>query len=153
MKTKLKIAAVGALVALALPMAAQAQWWAQHPAYLHAMSNLRQAYWLIERHDDWDSPAKPEEARAANEIRAAYQELKQAAIVDDKDIDDQPPPNFPWGDHRGRLHKAMDLLRDSHNQVSGEEDTPQARGLRDRAVKHIDEAGRWTDAAIHAWNF
>jgi hypothetical protein len=137
----------------AAPLAAHAQWWSQHPAYLHAMANLRTAYWL-EAHREPAGPAQSaDERKALNEIRVAYQELKDASLVDDKDINDQPPANFDFGDHGGRLHRALDLLRDAHDQIAKEEDNPAARGLRDRAAHHIDDAGRATAAAIHAWHF
>ena len=149
----LSLAVAAMACAAAAPMAAHAQWWSQHPAYLHAMSNLRTAYWL-EAHRMPDDPAQSQdEGRALREIRAAYQELKNASLVDDKDIDDQPPANFAFGDHRGRLHQAMDLLKDAHDQIAREEDNPAARGLRDRAAHHIDDAGRFTAAAINAWGF
>ena len=87
------------------------------------------------------------------QIRYAYQELKDASIMDDKDIDAQPPADFAFFDHRGRLHRALDLLRDAHNDVSGEEDDPAARGFRHEAMKRIDDAARATDIAMHAWGF
>ena len=153
MKTSLKLAILGAGAAVALPFAAQAQWWSQHPGYLHAMSDLRSAYWLISHHETFDPAANDEERHALGEIRAAYGDLKQAAIVDNKDIDDQPPADFRFEDHRGRLRHALDLLHKAHNDIASEEDNPAARGLRDRSIRHIDDAGRWTDAALHAWHF
>jgi len=150
-KFALTLAAFAA-VSLA-PLAAQAQWWQQHPAYLHAMSDLRQAYWLIQHRDLRDPVAKIEEQRASGAIRAAYQNLKDASILDNKDIDAQPPSDMTFGDHRGRLHRALDLLRDAHNEVNREEDDPAARGFKQRALHNIDQAAGATDAALHAWNF
>lgn len=149
----LKITLAGALAALMLPAAAQAQWWQAHPHYLHAMSDLRAAYWLVSHRESVDPMANAEERRAAFEIRAAYQELKNASIRDGKDIDDQPPADMNFGDHRGRLHRAMDLLQEAHNDVSGEEEDPAARGLRARAGGHIDAAARATHDAMVAWRF
>ena len=146
--------ALAAVVAVALtPLAAHAQWWQQHPAYLHAMSDLRQAYWLVEHRETQDRVAKLEERRAAGAIRAAYQSLKDASILDNKDIDDQPPADMTFGDHGGRLHRAMDLLRDAHTEVSKEEDDPAARGFRNRAIQQIDHAAAATNGALQAWNF
>jgi hypothetical protein len=154
MKSKaMRLSLIGAAIALATPLVAHAQWWQQHPAYLKAMSDLRQAYWLVEHRDSIDPVAKAEESQAAGSIRAAYQNLKDASIVDDKNIDDQPPANFDFGDHRGRLHHAMDLLRDAHNDVDHEEDDPAARGFKARALSAIDQAAADTNAALHAWNF
>lgn len=149
----LKLAAVAASALSLLPIAAHAQWWRQHPAYLHAMSDLRQAYWLVEHRDTRDPMAKEEERRAAGAIRAAYQNLKDAAILDNKDIADQPPPDMNFDRRSGRLHRALDLLRDAHNEVAREEDDPAARGFKQRALAQIDRAAAATDAAMHAWNF
>jgi hypothetical protein len=154
MKRNALRAALIAAAGLALaPIAAHAQWWQQHPAYLHAMSDLRTAYWLVTHQDTMNPVKHDEEAHAAWAIRGAYQTLKDASIVDDKNINDQPPPDFNFLDHRGRLHKAMDLLRDAHNAVNREEDDPAARGFKFKALQQIDSAAAATNAAIHAWNF
>ncbi len=153
MRKPLRAALVAAIAALTIPVAAQAQWWQQHPAYLRAMSDLRTAYWLVQHRDSMDPVARAEEGQALRAIRAAYQDLKGASIVDNKDINDQPPADTNFYDHRGRLHHALDLLHDAHDRVSGEEDDPAARGLRARALRDIDAAGRATDIAIHAGNF
>lgn len=154
MRSGVRHLALAAALATALtPLAAHAQWWQQHPAYLHAMSDLREAYWLVEHRDSRDPLAKAEERKAGQEIRAAYQSLKDASIVDRKDIADQPPPDMRFDDRRGRLHRAMDLLRDAHDEVNREEDDPAARGFKKHALKDIDKAARATDAALHAWNF
>jgi hypothetical protein len=152
-KPSLKLSLLGAIGALALPLSAHAQWWSQHPGYLHAMSDLRTAYWMLQHHETFDPVANEEERHAIGEIRAAYLELREASVVDGKDIDDQPPADFAWGDHRGRLHKAMELLRRAQDEIGQEEDNPAARGLRNRAMRHIDEAGRSMIAAFRAWNY
>jgi hypothetical protein len=149
----LKIALTVGLFSLTIPLAAQAQWWQQHPKYLHAMSDLRSAYWLIQHHDPMDPAASFEEGRAMKQIRYAYQALKDASIVDDKNIDDQPPAQFNFYDHRGRLHRALDLLHEAHDDVAGEEEDPAARGLRRDAMRRIDKAAEATDEAIHSWHF
>jgi len=117
------------------------------------MSDLRQAYWLVVHRDSMDPAAKAEENQAAGSIRAAYQNLRDASIADDKNLEDQPPPDFDFGDHCGRLHHAMDLLHDAHNDVDHEEDDPAAQGFKGRALAAIDRAAADTDAAIHAWAF
>jgi hypothetical protein len=149
----IKILALAAFAALTMPVAAQAQWWEHHPGYLHAMSDVRMAYWLIAHREGGDPMANHEEKRALKDVRYAYQELKDAAIMDDRNIDDQPPADMSFYDHRGRLHKALDLLRDAHDQVDREEEDPMARGLKHRAAKRIDDAARSIEAAIGAWNF
>jgi hypothetical protein len=149
----LRVSLIVAIAVLITPMAAQAQWWQSHPHYLHAMSNLRMAYWLVQHRETNDPIANDQEHHALRQIRAAYQELKDASIMDNKNIDDQAPADTNFYDHRGRLHRALDLLREAHNDVTGEEEDPAALGLRHRALKHIDEAAHATDDAIHAWFF
>jgi hypothetical protein len=48
----------------------------------------------------------------------------------------------------GRLHKALELLRKTHDDVAREEDDPMVRGLRNRAIGHIDAAIGATKHAI-----
>jgi hypothetical protein len=148
-----KAAIVAACAAMIIPAAAQAQWWQHHPKYLHAMSNLRTAYWLIAHHEANDPVARPEETAALDRISRAYQNLKDASIVDEKDIRDQPPANMNFWDHRGRLHHALDLLQEARTDVGGEEEDPAARGFRKRALYDIDKAIGATNDAIHAWMF
>ena len=105
MNRLLRVTIVAACAALMLPAIAQAQWWQHHPKYLHAMSNLRTAYWLIAHRDANDPEARPEERAAMKEISRAYQDLKDAAIVDQKDLADQPPANMNFWDHRARRIK------------------------------------------------
>jgi hypothetical protein len=48
----------------------------------------------------------------------------------------------------GRFRKALELLDKAHNDTAQAEDVPQARGMRDRAVHHIDQAHGTVDDAI-----
>jgi hypothetical protein len=86
---------------------------------------------------------------AIAEINKAIGAIKHAAIDDGKNIDDHPSVDLP-ADYRGRLHKALDLLNKVHSDVAREEDDPQTRELRDRAVVHIDAAIDATRGAIQA---
>ena len=52
------------------------------------------------------------------------------------------------GEHGGRLHRAVEILRRVHSDVAREEDDPASRGLRNRAVGNVDEAIHQTEAAI-----
>ena len=142
-----------ALPTFSIPAAAQGQWWSQHPGYLHAMSDLRTAFWMIQHRAPSDPGQSAAEGRAMGEIHAAYGALQRAAVMDDKNIDDQPPAQMSWADHAGRLHEAETLLHRARNDLAQEEDNPAARGLRDRALYHIDDAGRLTAIANSEWGF
>jgi len=80
-----------------------------HPAYLHALSDLRAARWLIEhRPGDWSQTA--DEQEAVRQIDAGIGEIKQAALNDGKNLSDHPPVD-ERSDHRGRIHEAIDFLK------------------------------------------
>jgi hypothetical protein len=109
-----------------------------HPAYLHALSDLRAARWLIEhRPGDWQQSV--DEVESVHRIDAAINEIKHAAIDDGKNIADHPRVD-ERNDHRGRIHEAIDYLRKARADISSGEDNAFANGLRDRAIQHIDGA-------------
>ncbi len=145
-----RLAAVGILGVLPLlwaPMSARADLPGQHPFYLHALTDLRAARWCLE-HRPGDAAVSAREDVAIAEIDAAIREIRRAAIDDGKDIHDHPGVDVAR-DVPGRLHQALDLLRKVHNDVAREEDDPVVRGLRNRAVGHIDRALHATEGAIH----
>lgn len=146
MKLKLKWLMSGLLLLLSLPFAASADLPGNHPYYLHALSDLRTARWLLE-HRPGDVAVSGQEDVAITEIDAAIGEIKHASIDDGKDIHDHPPIDAP-ADHPGRLHKALEILHKVHSDVAREEDDPMTRGLRDRATHHVDEAIHATGHAI-----
>jgi hypothetical protein len=117
----------------------------RHPAYLHALSDLRLARAHLQRPDG--GPLHQQEKDAISEIDKAIGEIKKASIDDGKDLNDHAPvdPSLPWA---GRLHKAVELLDDAHHDVTKEEDDPSAQGLQQRAIDHIDKAHRHVEEAI-----
>jgi len=111
---------------------------AHHPAYLHALTDLRAARWLIEhRPGDWAQSG--DEMEAVRRIDAAINEIRRASIDDGKNLADHPPLD-ERPDHRGRIHEALEYLRKARADVSGAERNGFANGLRDRALGHIDGA-------------
>ncbi len=121
---------------------------ADHPYYLHALSDLRAGRWMIEhRPGDWQTTE--DEAAAVREIDAAITEIRKASIDDGKDINDHIAVDEK-PDHVGRLHEAVDFLRKARQDVNQEEDNAFADGLKARAAKHISEAIAHTAKAIHA---
>jgi len=140
----LKIAAV-ATVALF----AAAPTWAdnpgRHPAYLHALSDLRDARAHLERFSS--DPVDHQEEHAIANIDKAIAEIKHAAIMDGKDVQDHMPVDAHLM-RKGRFHKALELLDKAKRDVSGEEDQPDTQGLQLRVIHHIDEARRSVKHAI-----
>jgi len=116
-----------------------------HPAYLHALSDLRLARAYLDQ-IAWP-PVQRDEEHAIREIDAAINEIKQASIDDGKNLEDHPPIDVRMRPD-GRFRKALELLDKAHNDTARAEDVPQARGMRDRAVRHIDEAHGTVDNAI-----
>jgi hypothetical protein len=134
------------VLALTLSFAANADLPGKHPAYLHALTDLRAARWMLQ-HRPGDAGVSAHEDVAIAEIDAAIGEIKHAAIDDGKNIQDHPQVDVP-NNRPGRLHKALELLHKVHRDVAREEDDPMTRGLRDRAVGHIDAAIHATDGAL-----
>jgi len=62
----------------------------RHPYYIHALSNLRAARWLL-GHRSADLGISIHEEVAQREIEAAINETKRAAWYDGKNLNDHPP--------------------------------------------------------------
>jgi|SRR5450432_1536216 hypothetical protein len=117
-----------------------------HPAYLHALTDLRHARAHLERPDG--GQRGEEESIAIREIDAAIAEIKKASIDDGKNLNDHPPVDSHL-DWPGRLHRAAELLKKAHSDVAQEEDNAFAQGLQQRALDHIDKAHHHVEEAIH----
>ena len=140
----LKIAAAaGVTLFLAAPS------WAdnpgKHPAYLHALSDLRDARAHLEQVSN-NGAVDQEEAHGIEHIDKAIGEIKKAAIMDGKNIQDHVAVDAHLN-RTGRFHKALELLDKAKRDVSGEEDQPDTQGLQLRVIHHIDEARR---SVLHA---
>jgi hypothetical protein len=110
----------------------------QHPPYLRAIRDLREAHSLLKGH--FDDPSHAQAAIAAvREIDSAFGDLKTASHLDDKSLGDVPAPynDVPQGT---RFQKAQDLLRSAQHDTGGPESDPLALPARDRALKHINAA-------------
>jgi hypothetical protein len=117
----------------------------KHPAYLHALTDLRHARAHLEHHDGGE--LRHEEKEAIHEIDAAIAEIKHAAIDDGKDLNDHPPVDAHL-DYPGRLHRAEELLGKARHDIEQEEDNAFAQGLQQRAFEHIDKARHEVGEAI-----
>ena len=117
----------------------------KHPAYLHALSDLRAARAHLEVHDGGE--LRHEEKEAIHAIDDAIAEIKKASIDDGKDLNDHPSVDAGL-DHTGRLHRAKQLLEKAHQDIAHEEDNGYAQGLQQRAFGHIDRAVHNVDDAI-----
>jgi hypothetical protein len=137
-----------ALIAAApLLVAACAEAPPRHPAYLHALTDLRAARWNLE-HRPGDAAVSGQEDIAITEIDRAINEARRAAADDGKNTAERPPADANLN-RAGRLHHAVEFLRKAKDDVAREEDNPEARDLRRAVVLHIDGAIRATERAIH----
>ena len=118
---------------------------ASHPAYLHALTDLRVARSYLAR--PAGAVVKWDENSAIREIDAAINEIKRAAVDDGKPLEDHPAVDvgMVWGD---RLHRALELVEKARADVNQEEDNAFANGLKNRAVQHIGEAARFIHEGI-----
>jgi hypothetical protein len=122
---------------------------AAHPAYLHALTDLRIARFNLQRRGGdraqrWDSNI------AIRAVDRAIREINMAAISDGKNVDDHPPADMNM-DFGGRLHRALEALRTARADCSKAEDNAQVRGLRAAALRNIDEAIMVTEEGITDW--
>ena len=138
------VAAAGVTLFLAAPS------WAdnpgKHPAYLHALSDLRDARAHLETVSSSDVAAQ-EAMHAIEHIDQAIGEIKKAAIMDGKNIQDHLPVDAKLA-RTGRFHKAQELLDKAKSDVSGEEDQPDTMGLQRRVMAHIEQAQHSVQHAI-----
>jgi hypothetical protein len=141
MKIFIPVLALAAVI-FAFPATASAQ---DHPGYLHALSDLRAARFLLQR----DTPG-PRDGAAIDEIDHAIREIKHASIDDGKNLNDHPAPDPTWNDV-GRFHHALEYLNRAHQDVSGEEDNGYAQGLQHRALYHIDQAHHFVNEILDRW--
>jgi hypothetical protein len=119
----------------------------KHPYYLHALTDLRTARWLLE-HRPGDGAVSSQEDVAIQQINYTINDIKKASIDDGKNINAHPNVDVP-NNHPGRLHKAEEILNKVHSDVKREEDDPTARGLQHRSLAHIDVALKATKRAIY----
>jgi len=146
MRTTLRWMLLLAGTAVAAPLAVHAQpVRGPHPAYLHALSDLRAARHYLNDGWAWEAVRRDDNA-AIREIDAAIDEIKRASIDDGKGVNDPFPIDRHMSPH-DRFRKANELLAAAHRDLDHAEDVPQSRGLRDRAIGHIDEAHRIVDNA------
>jgi hypothetical protein len=120
----------------------------RHPFYQHALTDLRTARWLLS-HQPGDRRVYAGEDVAIEEIDAAINEIRHASADDGKDIYEHP--NIDVKEQGSRLLRAIETLNKAHADIDREEDNPEVRDLRHRAISHIERATRAADQAHAEW--
>jgi hypothetical protein len=109
----------------------------RHPACLRARTDLRTAQMFLRVQEEPN--VQRQLNQADREVEAAIGEVDRAAFLDRKDLIDRPPIDTRL-DRRGRFRKVVELLRSARADLGREEDNGMARGWRDGAYRHIDQA-------------
>lgn len=135
-------AVVMALTSLAV--AARAEVPGRHPAYLHALSDLRYARALLDRPEEWRVAQDQHEAIV--HIDHAIEELRRASWDDHKNVGDHPPIDAHWL-RRRRISRAIEVLNRAQRDIEHEEDNPAAREWRNHAIHAIREAIGFSEKA------
>ncbi len=146
MKRLTMVALAAAFALFALHGKAAADTPGKHPAYLHALTDLRSARGYLDKLSV-DDHIDDQEQHAIDEIDAAIGEIKKASIDDGKDLHDHPAIDTHLK-RTDRFHKALELLNKAHHDLDREEDNEGAEGLKYRALHHIDEAHKIVEHAV-----
>ena len=130
-----------------------AQGWAtttagSHPGYLQALSDLREARWML-THQTGDTKVYDDEKVALTEVDAAIGEIKNASIDDGKSLSEHPSVDV--SEHGSRLLRSLETLHKAQTDIRGEGDKPDVKELRTKANHHIDLAIQAADRAHSAW--
>lgn len=136
------VGTVLALACLAVPALADTP--GRHPAYLHALSDLRYARALLSRPDE--IRVVQDQHAAIDQIDKAIYELKNASYDDRKNLEDHPPLDAGW-DRPGRIHRSIEVLNRALHDIEKEEDNPAARGWRNAAIHYLRDAIAFAEKA------
>lgn len=130
---------------LALGQAAQAQAPGNHPPYLHALTDMRDARWYLTHAPDGFMEER--ERHALADLDRAIDEVQRAAYYDGKDVYSHPREDA-YPDARGRLRRVSTLLRKAREDVARPEDNLSVRELQLHAVEHLDNAIRYAESVM-----
>ena len=123
-----------ATLAAAAPVAMQAQ---AHPEYTKSLSDLRAAREYLRPGPDL-GPYKVQDEQVLKQIDLAINDLKIAAAANG--MSTSPVSTDSHMMAKDRFAKGRDLLDAALHDLDHAEDLPQARGTRDRARGHIQQA-------------
>ncbi len=136
---------LGLGLCLALATAAQVPPAGHHPAYLHALTDLRDARWFLENAPE--GMASDRERHAMAEIDRAIEIVERAAYYDGKNVYEHPRADA-YPDARSRLRRVSELLRKAREDVAEPEENERVRQMQFHAVERIDEAIRLAELVM-----
>jgi hypothetical protein len=110
---------------------------ARHSHYLHALSDLRYARFLLNHPKELSDGAAQKEATA--HIDRAITEIKRASIDDHKGLNDHPPADRSW-DRARRLRRVTELLESAMRDLNYDDDEYRALNWRNAALQNVRDA-------------
>lgn len=147
LKSSTTVALVAAAtMSFAASLTAHADTPGRHPGFLHALTDLRSARWLI-MHRQGDAKVSAHEDAAVQDIVAAISDIQRAAIDDGKALDDHPAMDAPPS-REGRLKRAQELLTAAHHDINQRDDDPATFELKKVALKNVQAATHEVDGAL-----
>jgi len=132
------LAAIALVCALFIPAVRPQAHAQRHPAYIHALADLRLARAYLDRLTP-NEALDVEQQRAIDEIDHAMHDIKQAAMDDGKPLTDHVEIDAHI-QRRDRFVKAKEALEAALRDVAHEEDNPATRDLQKRTIDHIHHA-------------
>lgn len=128
---------IGLLSVGLIPGIAKADIPGKHPHLLHARSDLRRAETLLKQPDEPN--VVREEKYATLLISAAIKEIDIAAVLDRKDVDDNPRVDSSLK-HLNKFQTVYKLLRSAERDISIQEDNRGSIAFRNKAKMEIKRA-------------
>jgi hypothetical protein len=111
----------------------------EHSRYFQALDDLRGARWMLDRRPgNWAQSR--EEIATIRKIDDAINEIRGASFDDRRDNDYHPVFDREENDRPGRMRHAEQLILRAREDIREAENDGQYRGLRDRTMRHLDEA-------------
>jgi hypothetical protein len=132
------LAAIALVCALFIPAVTPQAHAQRHPAYIHALADLRLARAYLDRLTP-NEALDVEQQRAIDEIDHAMHDIKQAAMDDGKPLTDHVEIDAHI-QRRDRFVKAKEALDAATRDVSYREDDPATRELQQRTIAHLHRA-------------
>jgi len=124
---------------------------AEHPAYLHALTDLKKAEMAIaSRHGD--QAMSKHEHLAMQHVQAAESIIYQVAPEERKPVDAVVAADTDPGIRSGKLHDALAFLQKAHDDMHETESDTALLGERKRALQEVDAAMNEVNVAIENYN-
>jgi hypothetical protein len=119
----------------------------EHQSYIHALTDLRAARWLIDQRPQGEQPSD-EEKTAMHSIEVAVAVIINADIDDGHYFGQHPEPgvdNIDIAGKEARIERAAELLRKARTDVRHDDDDAFHGGLKAKTIAYIEEAMRSTE--------